>query len=743
MEQPLNILFGANKQTTESVVGVVATEPKAKVGLSLFDSILNQLTPKQEITTQINTATTVIAGQIIKEVPTINIQQEISDINTQVVPSLVPEKSLSLDNIELIPAITLAIDIQENVSLPKSESSIVDEKLSKSYNKINNNPSNETVVKQGNNPTNVSELTSKTTNNNSFLNKIVLDNNTKSTPTKLEKNAIPVTENIIPKEEITQIDATNIIIKDQTIPSNTPCNIPIKDIEVPIVMNKTTSTITQNTNLSNVEDIAKQPITQIQTKEVKNDDEPKIKKVSLFDSIKSEIVVTAKNEPIITKSTMKAPTVLEPLIQQVETISNEATILPPITIAAQEQQTQVAVDTPLADKSIQIIEPTQRNIPLNDTKTKDIVNTTNQIIQTVPILENTQILLETTQTNTPKAVILNEQIINNDTQDSSIEKPKESLFDKLSASSKQSVVKVQSENISQIIEKNTETKTTQEYTQKETFLNSMYLGSQKIAGHVASAILQTEANKVFQNGQTTIANIKKGAQILNLGLESIHEVKMENQAIQKDTIISTINDKHLSHVAARVIFLDTEIVKNMDLNEAQLRTVQTGISQNIVQIQVQDSNVNTFESKIVGAKQQMNMLMSDVAKAVYDNYKPPINAFRISLNPGALGQIAIVLKNNSASNLDVGMSMTNSATLEAFIDNQTILKNSIAKNFGENTSINLNFSLNNDTQLSSDFGSFSQNSGNNKQHSSNFGNTNNKKIVINEEMAQDSEKSYM
>ena len=50
---------------------------------------------------------------------------------------------------------------------------------------------------------------------------------------------------------------------------------------------------------------------------------------------------------------------------------------------------------------------------------------------------------------------------------------------------------------------------------------------------------------------------------------------------------------------------------------------------------------NIQSKKIIGAKQQMVTVMSDIARQMYENYKPPVTAFRINLNPTELGSIAI------------------------------------------------------------------------------------------------------
>ena len=121
-------------------------------------------------------------------------------------------------------------------------------------------------------------------------------------------------------------------------------------------------------------------------------------------------------------------------------------------------------------------------------------------------------------------------------------------------------------------------------------------------------------------------------------------------------------------------------------------------------------NVNSpisynIQSKIIGAKQQMATMMSDVARQMYENYKPPVTAFKINLNPTELGSIAILMKSDKNNGLSITMNVSNNVTLDTLIENQNLLKNSLNKTFDENTKFNL------------DFGSSNQNS--NNQSSSN------------------------
>ncbi|MDD2639454.1 MAG: flagellar hook-length control protein FliK, partial [Arcobacteraceae bacterium] len=100
-----------------------------------------------------------------------------------------------------------------------------------------------------------------------------------------------------------------------------------------------------------------------------------------------------------------------------------------------------------------------------------------------------------------------------------------------------------------------------------------------------------------------------------------------------------------------------------------------------------------IENRIIGARQHMNSMMSDMARNMYLNYKPPVTAFRMNLNPGNLGSIAVLIKNDKESGLSISLNMSNVATLDSFVDNQAALRAALAKNFNTNTNINLEFNM--------------------------------------------------
>ena len=131
--------------------------------------------------------------------------------------------------------------------------------------------------------------------------------------------------------------------------------------------------------------------------------------------------------------------------------------------------------------------------------------------------------------------------------------------------------------------------------------------------------------------------------------------------------------------------------------------------------------------------------MSDVAKNMYLNYKPPVTAFRINLNPLNLGSIAITMKSNKATNsISVSLNMSQNSTMETFTDNKNVLQNALNKMFTSDTSFNLNFSMQGDDS-NNNFEQFKEEQKNKNTQSQNL--ETNDEIEQKQEIEQ--EKSYM
>jgi hypothetical protein len=230
-------------------------------------------------------------------------------------------------------------------------------------------------------------------------------------------------------------------------------------------------------------------------------------------------------------------------------------------------------------------------------------------------------------------------------------------------------------------------------------ISNIYLGSQKNKINNQTLFNKNEAISLLKDGNS-IQAVKASAEILDLGLQSVSiekDIDLENIDVKKSNI-DLLNKKNLiDNLLLKNDIRGEEvkdlITKSVEASKALIDNTLTVADDAIV-------NVNSplsynIQSRIIGAKQQMSAMMSDIAKQMYENYKPPVTAFKINLNPLDLGSIAILMKNDKNNGLTITMNVSNNVTLETLIENQNVLKNSLNKTFDENTKFNLDFSSSN------------------------------------------------
>ena len=232
------------------------------------------------------------------------------------------------------------------------------------------------------------------------------------------------------------------------------------------------------------------------------------------------------------------------------------------------------------------------------------------------------------------------------------------------------------------------------------FISNMYLSSQKNGLNNQLLFNKKEAMTLLQEGQT-IQNIEKSADLLDLGLENIDVEQTLGSGKKLDIKQQDLDILNKKSILDK-LFIEKNI-KNDDLKGIITQSVEASkaLMENTLNIQDDVSvNVNSplsynIQSRIIGAKQQMSMMMSDIARQMYENYKPPVTVFKINLNPLELGNISILMKNDRNNGLNISMNVSNMTTLDALIENQNLLKNSLTKSFDENTAFNLDFNSSN------------------------------------------------
>ena len=246
-------------------------------------------------------------------------------------------------------------------------------------------------------------------------------------------------------------------------------------------------------------------------------------------------------------------------------------------------------------------------------------------------------------------------------------------------------------------------------------ITSIYLGSQKNLMNNQSLFNKNEAVSLLKEG-TSIQAVKTSAEMLELGLEDINveqTVEVERIEVKKSNIDivdrKNLIDNILSQKNVRSEEIKGLITKSVEASNALIENSITLADD--VNININSPLSYNIQSRIIGAKQQMSTMMSDIAKQMYENYKPPVTVFRINLNPLELGSIAIMMKSDKNNGLSISMNVSNNTTLEALMENQNVLRNSLNKTFDENTRFNLDFNSSN--QNSDNQSSNNQNQQNN------------------------------
>ena len=227
--------------------------------------------------------------------------------------------------------------------------------------------------------------------------------------------------------------------------------------------------------------------------------------------------------------------------------------------------------------------------------------------------------------------------------------------------------------------------------------SNIFLADQKNSLNNQLLFNKNEAVNILKNA-SSIEDIEKSANILdlnannleveqNISSESLNDLSVDEKEIldRKNILNSILNEKDVRSVDVRNL-----ITNSIEASKALLEDTINIVDDKILDIQ--PNLVNSIQSRIVGAKQQMASMMSDVARQMYENYKPPVTVFRMNLNPGDLGTISVLMKQDKSSGLTINMSVSNIATLELLMENQNMLRNSLAKTFNDNANFNLDFS---------------------------------------------------
>ncbi len=270
---------------------------------------------------------------------------------------------------------------------------------------------------------------------------------------------------------------------------------------------------------------------------------------------------------------------------------------------------------------------------------------------------------------------------------------------------------------------------------KNTLMANGFLNDQETIKEQTSLHQVSNAKKNIED-KKSVVSIKQSAEMLDLNPDEISIENMGSKGETKAELFAKnnteFNQSFFQQKSLNKMIIDNETYAKESVSKEVVSKAQTESTSNspvsdvakatakeaTVTLNVPQNVVETIQSKIIGAQQKMGSFMSDVARNMYLNYKPPFTAFRMSLNPANLGSISVMMRASKADNsITVSMNMNNSNTMEAFADNKVALQNALQKQLGEGSNVSLNFGMQNDNTNSPD--NFSENnSGNSKQNSS-------------------------
>jgi len=277
-----------------------------------------------------------------------------------------------------------------------------------------------------------------------------------------------------------------------------------------------------------------------------------------------------------------------------------------------------------------------------------------------------------------------------------------------------------SKNISKV---NTIEKSNQDT--KNPLLATMFLQTQKIDKEKTSlSQIKDAKNNIIE--QKTVQAVKQSAVKLELNVEDT-EITHEGDELKKDTHIIKKENTTSSFITdnknLNKMFINQKAEVNIirpEQNSVLLTAKETSEiiekdKKNIetVEIAVAKDAVQVLQNKIIGAQQKMGSFMSEIARNMYLNYKPPVTAFRVNLNPANLGSISIIMRANKIDNtLNVSMNLSNSNTMESFIENKTVLQNAIQRQFNDSSNLTINFGMQNQNSENSFNEHFNQDTNN-------------------------------
>jgi hypothetical protein len=299
-----------------------------------------------------------------------------------------------------------------------------------------------------------------------------------------------------------------------------------------------------------------------------------------------------------------------------------------------------------------------------------------------------------------------------------------SLMDKLIEKSQETTVskKVDADSV---VEEKIVTKTTvvsEEVDGKKPLQANMFLSNQRTKKELLSEQKIAEVKESLGNEKGGTKEIEKAANTLELNPDEAvvekEEVNPKKDNSEKKELLATQNKKIEQEIKQQNnmlnrVFLksfakleeihNNQIEQSVESQKVEVKATQENVKEvnNEIEMVVEKSVAQSMSTRIIESKQKMASFMSDVARNMYLNYKPPVTAFKINLTPANLGNIAIMMRSNKSENtLTVSLNMSQNNTLETFTENRSTLQNNLTKLISEDTTISLEFGMQNDNSNS-------------------------------------------
>lgn len=461
--------------------------------------------------------------------------------------------------------------------------------------------------------------------------------------------------------------------------------------------------------------------------------------ISSKNSLLDRLVLEVKNSNL-EKVPQGEQILSEPLksLENVNILNNDKTFIKSLDEVIEDLKSQNNLEEKIDNNKIviskdnKLVENIEQEVLIKDINTQDLdvvtSETTKNISQIIVNSDNTKELENQIQTstilkdnlNSENIVIVEDEVVKNDTIKNETVKNENNLNSQNILIVENEVIKtenntkvdqklslmdqlIQSNSKKDITRKIEEVTTSNPQNIEQTNKNSkeissnIFLADQKNSLNNQLLFNKNEAINILKNA-SSIEDIERSANILdldannleveqNISSESLNDLNVyEKESLDRKNILNSIlNEKDVRSVDVRNL-----ITNSIEASKALLEDTINILDDKLLDIQ--PNLVNSIQSRIVGAKQQMASMMSDVARQMYENYKPPVTVFRMNLNPGDLGTISVLMKQDKSSGLTINMSVSNIATLELLMENQNMLRNSLAKTFNDNANFNLDFS---------------------------------------------------